>query len=130
MNEQLLKLCTVEVVSLVMAQMGGLNAPGPDGLSAGFFHDHWSMIGHEVCSFVLDFFLSGIIENAVNFTHIALIPKIANPLKVSNLRPISLCNVFYKTISKTLVNRLMNILHEIISDKQSAFIPGRCIGGL
>jgi hypothetical protein len=130
MNEQLLKLCTVEEVSLVVAQMGGLKARGPDGLSPEFFHDHWSMIGHEVCSFVSDFFLSGIIENAVNFTHITLIPKIANQLKVSDFRPISLCNVFYKIISKTLANRLMNILLEIISDKQSAFIPRRCVGGL
>lgn len=70
------------------------------------------------------FFLSGSIAEDVNLTHIALIPKIANPLKVSDFGPISLCNVFYKIISKTLANRLKLFLPDIISENQSAFIQG------
>ena len=112
---------------MAVKQMGGLKAPGPDGLTAGFFHDHWSSIGHEVCSIVSNFFTTGKLEKEVNSTYIALIPKIANPLKVSDFRPISLCNVFYKIISKTLSNRLKCILPNIISTNQSAFIPGRLI---
>ena len=72
MNEQLLKPCTMEKVSLVVAQMGGLKALGPNGLTTGFFHDHWSMIGREVHSIVLDFNLLGRIENDVNFTFYCL----------------------------------------------------------
>ena len=109
---------------MAVKQIGGLKAPGPDGLTAGFFHDHWSSIGQEVCSIVSNFFTTGKLENEVNSTYIALIQKIANPLKVSDFRPISLCNVFYKIISKTLANRLKCILPDIISANQSAFIPG------
>lgn len=63
----------------------------------------------------------------VNHIYIALIPKIENPKTVAHYRPISLCNVSYKVITKTIANRLKSILDMIISNNQSAFVPGRLI---
>lgn len=63
----------------------------------------------------------------VNETVIVLIPKGNNPQTIKDYRPISLCNVIYKVISKILVNRLRPLLDELISETQSAFIPGRMI---
>ena len=63
----------------------------------------------------------------LNDTTIVLIPKVKNPQSIKEFRPISLCNVIYKIISKCLVNRLRPLLDGMISPTQSAFIPGRSI---
>lgn len=66
-------------------------------------------------------------DNKINATHIALVPKNLSPTSVTEFRPISLCNAIYKLISKVLANRLKAVLLEIISHTQSTFIPGRLI---
>lgn len=62
-----------------------------------------------------------------NDTIIALIPKVKQPKKVTDLRPVSLCNVLYKVVSKVSSNRLKQLLVDIISPTQSAFVPGQLI---
>lgn len=56
-----------------------------------------------------------------------LIPKKDNVESMKDLRPIALCNVLYKILAKVLANRLKVILPGIITENQSAFVPGRSI---
>ena len=65
---------------------------------------------------VLNVFNSDMSLVCLNKTNIALIPKVNNPKKMSDFRPISLCNVVYKLISKTIANRFKAILPHIISE--------------
>lgn len=81
----------------------------------------------EVSSAILNFLNSATIEGSINFTNIVLIPKNKSPKSVSDFRPISLYNVFYKLISKVLANRLKVVHPHIISCNKSAFIPKRLI---
>jgi hypothetical protein len=77
--------------------------------------------------FVKEMFSDGILPKGLNDTVIVLIPKGTKPESLADYRPISLCNVIYKIISKCLVNRLRPFLDGLISETQSAFVPGRLI---
>lgn len=63
----------------------------------------------------------------VNRTNMVLIPKVEELKNMSQYRPISLCTVIYKIISRILVNRLRMILELCIDETQSAFVPRRQI---
>ncbi|KAI0498301.1 hypothetical protein KFK09_021542 [Dendrobium nobile] len=58
-------------------------------------------------------------------TAITLIPKHSHANSISDYRPISLCNVFYKVVAKLLANRLKKVLPYIIHESQGGFIKDR-----
>ncbi|KAH9688162.1 reverse transcriptase domain-containing protein [Citrus sinensis] len=127
MNVQLELPFTAEDVEEALANMCPTKAPGPDGLPAAFFQKHWKSVRNGVISTCLNVLNEQGNPSTLNHTFIALIPKIANPRKVSDYRPISLCNVIYRVVAKAIANRMKPILSHIISHMQSAFIPNRLI---
>lgn len=84
-------------------------------------------VGPSVTSAALSFLNYGRLLKEINYTHIALIPKVPSPQSPGDFRPINLCNVIYKIISKSLANRVKHILLHYISQSQNAFVLGRLI---
>ena len=57
-----------------------------------------------------DYRLNKTIVKALNTSFITLIPKQDIAHTIDNYRPIALCNVIYKTISKVVANILKTLL--------------------
>ncbi|GJR56913.1 aspartic peptidase [Tanacetum coccineum] len=111
-------------IKSAMFSIGDDRAPGPDGFTSAFFKKSWDIMGDDICKAVRDFFSNGKLLKETNHTFLALIPKVSTPFRVTDYQPISCCNVLYKCISKILTNRIIEGIKEVLSDNQSAFIPG------
>lgn len=60
-----------------------------------------------------------------NTSILCLIPKTPGADSLAKFRPISLCNVLTKVISKVLTNRLRSLMTQLTGQCQSSFIPRR-----
>jgi hypothetical protein len=86
-----------------LAVVKGMNrdkAQSPNGFSIAFFQDCWDVIKTDLMKVFLDFHAHSYFEKSLNASSIALIPKKAGAIDISNLRPISLINGVYKIIAK------------------------------
>ena len=127
MNDALLKEFRVKEVRRALKQMHLTKSPGPNGMSPIFFQKYWDVVGLQVVDYVLKTLETSVMPNGLNDTYICLIPKVNCPQKITDFRPISLCNVIYKMVSKVLANRLKKVLLAVIRETQSAFVLGRQI---
>lgn len=74
---------------------------------------------------VLDIFREPHKIRDINETLITLIPKVDPVVCIKNFRPISLCNISYKVITKILAQRLRAMMGTLVNPCQSSFIPQR-----
>ncbi|KAH1074705.1 hypothetical protein J1N35_027033 [Gossypium stocksii] len=74
-----------------------------------------------------DFYRSGKLESSINCSFIALIPKMENPCEIADFHPICLVSSLYKIIAKILSRRLREVIGDLVSETQCAFIRGRQI---
>ncbi|KAK2653118.1 hypothetical protein Ddye_012974 [Dipteronia dyeriana] len=84
----------------------------------------WPTVGERVIKACLGVLNEGHVLDLVYRTLIVLIPKVKRSERIFEFHLISLCNVLYEIVAKALVNRFRNVLKEMISETQSAFILG------
>lgn len=82
-------------------------------------------MGPSVSEFVRKAFLVASFPTEMNETLITLIPKQNPSKKFAHFRPISLCNVVVKIISKVIANHLKPLTTKIVGPNLCSFIPGR-----
>jgi len=126
-NLNLNRPVTEEEVNEVLKDMQNGKAPGPDGFNVDFFKACWNIVKQDILNIVEDSRGSKTILKALNTSFISLIPKQDLAHTVDKYRPIALCNVVYKIISKVVANRLKPLLPSLASEEQSGYVEGRQI---
>ena len=62
---------------------------------------------------------------AINATFLMLIPKEHKASTPGKYRPIALCNVLYKIITKVIANHLKPLFPSLISLEQTGYVEGQ-----
>lgn len=105
--------------------IGNDKAPGPDGYISTFFKEKWDLVKTDFLDVVYEFFKNGRLLKQLNHAAIALIPKAKHEPAAGDFKPISCCNVIYKTISKVIANKLAAIIPKLVDYAQAVFLEER-----
>eukprot|EP00253_Pinus_taeda_P021912 PITA_21912 len=125
MNHLLEANVTKNEVKDALFAMDPDKAPGLDGFSARFLEICWPIMEKYLYKMVLKSQVCQKIRGSTNSAFLALIPKEKGANSFNRFRPILLCNIGYKLITKVIANRLKPILPK--PEIQGGFIQGRQI---
>src|SRR3954467_10790975 len=92
-----------------------------------FYQFCWKIIKDDLYSAISEFFAGGELTKAWTSTNILPVPKVDNPTNFKHYRPISLCNVCNKILSKLMMERISKVLPHLISPGQVGIVKGRSI---
>eukprot|EP01018_Ginkgo_biloba_P004193 Gb_26363 [translate_table: standard] len=101
--------------------------PGLDGFPTKFYKEMKAEMTPIFAQMYKEIQTMGYLHPTINATMVSLIPEIPKPSMLKHWRPISLCNVSHKLITKVLAVRMSSSINELIDDSQSAFVKGRKI---
>lgn len=124
---QMVALPTQLEIKAIFFKLNPNKAPGPDGLTSGFFKGAWDIVGDETVRTIQQFFSSSFLPASANATILTLVPKFPGASRITEFRPISCLNTIYKVISRLLVKRLKPMLPTLILPSQTAFVKDRLL---
>ena len=131
-EEQRMKLddpLTLEELTSALRLTKKGKSPGSNGFTTSFFKQFWGYLGPILLRVFHQNISEGRLIASLREGIITLIPKAGKPADtVKGWRPISLLNTDFKIISAAITYRLKNVLGDLISPVQSAYLKGRYIG--
>ena len=103
-------------------------SPGNDGLNKTFYEHFWDDLKLYFINSLKHSKIDGILSISQRQAVIKLIEKKdRDKIFVKNWRPISLLDVDTKILSKSLAEKLKNVLLDLISSNQTAYVKNQCI---
>ncbi|GBG62547.1 hypothetical protein CBR_g31186 [Chara braunii] len=118
---------TAEELRETIKSMAKGKAPGDDGLPVEFFQTCWGTLETDVVQLFNGILTGGKLGKSMTRGVITLMYKKGGRSDMRNWRPISLLNVIYKILAKTLARRLGELLPRLVGKDQGAFVQGRSI---
>lgn len=116
---------TENEIKNIVFSLHPFKAPGIDGLNAFFYQKSWPLIKNTITSSIQEIFQNESIPPSWGDTLLCLIPKSNYVTKPNHLRPIGLCTLHYKILSKLITNRIKPLIGNLISPYQGAFQKGK-----
>ena len=117
-NTAHIALVSIKEIKKALTNMEPNKAPGQDGFTARFLKSCWKTIKFDLHKMVLKSQACNKICGSTNSAFLALMPKEKGATSFDRFRPISLCNIGYKIITKVIANRLKDVLPRIIPENQ------------
>ena len=109
-------------------QMENRKTPGSDGLPKEFYLKFFPLFGKSFVQMINNCYEMGSLTESQRYGIISILCKKPEASQfLTNWRPISLLNVDYKIISKSLCNRLKLVMSKLISVDQTCSVPTRSI---
>jgi len=118
---------TKEELHKGMKQMARRRSLGLDEVTLDFFFQFWDLIGDDYTAMLQSSIALGRFPSGMTSGVITLLFKEGDRANLANWQPITLLNVSYKILTKTLQLQLQSILQEVISPEKSSFLPLRYI---
>jgi hypothetical protein len=124
-EEENVTLCSIPSKGEVLAaldSLGSTKATGLDGFIALFYKKYRSYVKVDVLQCIWNFFKHNFLLRDQNHTFIALVPKLSGSHTTHQFRPISLCNIVYKIISKILSHEILHTFKSKIGKGSYMFL--------
>ena len=119
---------TIEECKQSLFSMKLNKSPGSDGLSVEFYQTFWNQLKGPFMNSLDESIQKGQLTDTHSHGILSLIFKSGDETYLNNWRPITLLNVDYKIIARTLAQRLQKVITNVVSTDQNGYIKNRFIG--
>ncbi|MCP3679804.1 MAG: reverse transcriptase family protein, partial [Gammaproteobacteria bacterium] len=123
-----MKISEAEVSNYLRGMRNNV-APGSSGYTGNFYKAFWTILKQRIMNAIHKTKEVNCLSASQKIGIVQIIPKADKNLKLlTNWRPLTLLNTFYKLISGVLANRLKSVLDYLIGPEQKGYVPLRFIG--